>query len=591
MAKKPETTAPETNNSVEALQAKIASMREAQKKFASFTQEQVDKIFFEAAMAANKMRIPLARMACEETGMGVLEDKVIKNHYAAEYTYNAYRRVKTCGVIETDTSYGIKKIAEPVGVVGAVIPTTNPTSTAIFKCLICLKTRNAIIISPHPRAKKCTIEAAKIILEAAVKAGAPEGIIGWVEEPTIELSNALMKSVDVILATGGPGMVKAAYSSGNPAIGVGPGNVPVIMDSTCDIQTAVYSVIHSKTFDNGMICASEQSVTAIADIYDEVKAEFIKRGCHVLNSEELDKVRSIILTEAGTVNAKIVGQPAAVIAEMAGVTVPANTKILIGEVTSVDISEPFAHEKLSPVLALYKAKDFATAVDMADQLVKDGGYGHTASIYVHPSQTEKLNIFADRMKTCRILVNTPSAQGGIGDLYNFKLAPSLTLGCGSYGGNSVSENVGVKHLLNVKTVAERRENMLWFRTPEKIYFKKGCLPVALDELKTVYEKKKAFIVTDTFLYNNGYTKPITDKLDEMGITYECFFDVAPDPTLQCAQKGLEQLKSFGPDTIIALGGGSAMDAAKIMWLMYEHPECKFEDLAMDLSLIHISIQK
>lgn len=430
-------------------------------------------------MAANKMRIPLARMACEETGMGVLEDKVIKNHYAAEYTYNAYRRVKTCGVIETDTSYGIKKIAEPVGVVGAVIPTTNPTSTAIFKCLICLKTRNAIIISPHPRAKKCTIEAAKIILEAAVKAGAPEGIIGWVEEPTIELSNALMKSVDVILATGGPGMVKAAYSSGNPAIGVGPGNVPVIMDSTCDIQTAVYSVIHSKTFDNGMICASEQSVTAIADIYDEVKAEFIKRGCHVLNSEELDKVRSIILTEAGTVNAKIVGQPAAVIAEMAGVTVPANTKILIGEVTSVDISEPFAHEKLSPVLALYKAKDFATAVDMADQLVKDGGYGHTASIYVHPSQTEKLNIFADRMKTCRILVNTPSAQGGIGDLYNFKLAPSLTLGCGSYGGNSVSENVGVKHLLNVKTVAERRENMLWFRTPEKIYFKKGCLPVAL----------------------------------------------------------------------------------------------------------------
>lgn len=581
MAKKPETTAPETNNSVEALQAKIASMREAQKKFASFTQEQVDKIFFEAAMAANKMRIPLARMACEETGMGVLEDKVIKNHYAAEYTYNAYRRVKTCGVIETDTSYGIKKIAEPVGVVGAVIPTTNPTSTAIFKCLICLKTRNAIIISPHPRAKKCTIEAAKIILEAAVKAGAPEGIIGWVEEPTIELSNALMKSVDVILATGGPGMVKAAYSSGNPAIGVGPGNVPVIMDSTCDIQTAVYSVIHSKTFDNGMICASEQSVTAIADIYDEVKAEFIRRGCHVLNSEELDKVRSIILTEAGTVNAKIVGQPAAVIAEMAGVTVPANTKILIGEVTSVDISEPFAHEKLSPVLALYKAKDFATAVDMADQLVKDGGYGHTASIYVHPSQTEKLNIFADRMKTCRILVNTPSAQGGIGDLYNFKLAPSLTLGCGSYGGNSVSENVGVKHLLNVKTVAERRENMLWFRTPEKIYFKKGCLPVALDELKTVYEKKKAFIVTDTFLYNNGYTKPITDKLDEMGITYECFFDVAPDPTLQCAQKGLEQLKSFGPDTIIALGGGSAMDAAKIMWLMYEHPECKFEDLAMD----------
>ena len=581
MAKKAETKVPETINSVEALQAKISSMREAQKKFATFTQEQVDKIFFEAAMAANKMRIPLARLACEETGMGVLEDKVIKNHYAAEYTYNTYKRVKTCGVIEQDTSYGIKKIAEPVGVVGAVIPTTNPTSTAIFKCLICLKTRNAILISPHPRAKKCTAEAARIVLEAAVKAGAPEGIIGCIEEPTIELSNELMKSVDVILATGGPGMVKAAYSSGKPAIGVGPGNVPVIMDSSCDIQTAVYSVIHSKTFDNGMICASEQSVTALADIYDKVKAEFIKRGCHVLNKEELDKVRKIILTEAGTVNAKIVGQPAAVIAEMAGVAVPSDTKILIGEVTSVDISEPFAHEKLSPVLALYKAKDFDIALDMADQLVKDGGYGHTASIYLHPSQTEKLNKFADRMKTCRILVNTPSAHGGIGDLYNFKLAPSLTLGCGSYGGNSVSENVGVKHLLNVKTVAERRENMLWFRTPEKVYFKKGCLPVALDELKNVYGKKKAFIVTDTFLYNNGYTKPITDKLDEMGITYDCFFEVAPDPTLQCAQKGLEKLTAFAPDTIIALGGGSAMDAAKIMWLMYEHPECNFEDLAMD----------
>lgn len=581
MAKKEETKAPETINSVEALQARIASMREAQQKFATFTQEQVDKIFFEAAMAANKQRIPLAKLACQETGMGVAEDKVIKNHYAAEYTYNAYKRTKTCGVIEQDTSYGIKKIAEPVGVVGAVIPTTNPTSTAIFKCLICLKTRNAIIISPHPRAKKCTIEAARVVLEAAVKAGAPEGIISWIEEPTLELSNELMKSVDVILATGGPGMVKAAYSSGKPAIGVGPGNVPVIMDSSCDIQTAVYSVIHSKTFDNGMICASEQSVTAIADIYDAVKKEFVKRGCYVLNKEELDKVRAILLTEAGTVNAKIVGQPAPVIAELAGITVPSDTKILIGEVTSVDVSEPFAHEKLSPVLALYKAKDFDTAVDMADQLVKDGGFGHTASIYLHPSQDEKLTKFADRMKTCRILVNTPSSHGGIGDLYNFKLAPSLTLGCGSYGGNSVSENVGVKHLLNIKTVAERRENMLWFRAPQKVYFKKGCLPVALDELKNVYNKKKAFIVTDTFLYQNGYTKPITDKLDEMAITYDCFFEVAPDPTLQCAQKGLEQLKAFGPDTIIALGGGSAMDAAKIMWLMYEHPECRFEDLAMD----------
>lgn len=581
MAKRPETTVPETINSVEALQAKIASMREAQKKFASFSQEQVDKIFFEAAMAANKLRIPLARLACEETGMGVLEDKVIKNHYAAEYTYNKYKRIRTCGVIEEDTSFGIKKIAEPVGVVGAVIPTTNPTSTAIFKCLICLKTRNAIIISPHPRAKKCTTEAARVVLEAAVKAGAPEGIIAWVDEPTIELSNELMKSVDVILATGGPGMVKAAYSSGKPAIGVGPGNTPVIMDSSCDVQTAVYSVIHSKTFDNGMICASEQSVTAVADVYDAVKKEFIKRGCHLLKKDELDKVRKIILTEAGTVNPKIVGQPAAVIAELAGFTVPENTKILIGEVTSVDPAEPFAHEKLSPVLALYKAKDFPTALDMAEQLVKDGGYGHTASIYLHPSQTEKLSQFADRMKACRILVNTPSSHGGIGDLYNFKLAPSLTLGCGSYGGNSVSENVGIKHLMNVKTVAERRENMLWFRAPQKVYFKKGCLPVALDELKHVYDKKRAFLVTDTFLYQNGHTKPITDKLDEMGIAYDCFFEVTPDPTLQCARKGLAQLNAFGPDTIIALGGGSAMDAAKIMWLMYEHPECNFEDLAMD----------
>ncbi len=581
MSEKIENKVTEAPGAAEQLLNKIASMREAQKIFATYTQEQVDKIFFEAAMAANKMRIPLAKMACEETGMGVVEDKVTKNHYAAEYTYNAYRRTKTCGVIEHDTSYGIKKIVEPVGLVGAVIPTTNPTSTAIYKTLICLKTRNAIIISPHPRAKKSTIEAAKIVLEAAVKAGAPEGIIGWVEEPTIELSGLLMKSVDVIMATGGPGMVNAAYSSGKPAIGVGPGNTPVIMDDSCDIQTAVYSVIHSKTFDNGMICASEQSVTAVASIYNKVKQEFIKRGCHVLNKKELDMVRAIILTPAGTVNPKIVGQPAYKIAELAGFEVPQSTKILIGEVDSVDISEPFAHEKLSPVLALYKANSFETALDMAEQLVKDGGYGHTSSLYIHPSQTEKMAAHAERMKTCRILINTPSSHGGIGDLYNFKLAPSLTLGCGSYGGNSVSENVGVKHLLNIKTVAERRENMLWFRTPEKVYFKKGCLPVALDELKTVYNKKKAFIVTDTFLYTNGHTKPITEKLDEMGITHTCFYEVAPDPTLQTARKGLEQLKLFEPDVIISLGGGSAMDAGKIMWLMYEHPECNFEDLAMD----------
>ena len=581
MARKEESRAEEPMSAVELLQQKIEAMKEAQKVFATFTQEQVDRIFFEAAMAANKQRIPLAKMACEETGMGVVEDKVIKNHYAAEYMYNSYKNVKTCGVIEEDTSYGIKKIAEPMGLVGAVIPTTNPTSTAIFKCLICLKTRNAILISPHPRAKKCTIEAAKVVLDAAVKAGAPEGVIGWIEEPTLELSNMLMKSADVILATGGPGMVKAAYSSGKPAIGVGPGNTPVIMDSSCDIQTAVYSVIHSKTFDNGMICASEQSVTALADIYDEVKAEFVKRGCHVLSPEELDKMRKILLTEAGTVNAKIVGQKAATIAELAGFQVPPETKILIGEVTSVDISEPFAHEKLSPVLALYKAPDFETALDMSEQLIADGGYGHTSSLYIHPSQTGKMAMHAARMKTCRILVNTPSSHGGIGDLYNFKLPPSLTLGCGSYGGNSISENVNVKHLINIKTVAERRENMLWFKTPPKVYFKKGCLPVALDELKTYYNKKKAFIVTDGFLFGSGMTKPITDKLDEMGITYACFHEVAPDPTLQTAQKGVEQLRAFEPDVIIALGGGSAMDAGKIMWLMYEHPECRFEDLAMD----------
>ena len=566
---------------VEQLQQKIARMREAQKAFAAFTQEQIDKIFFEAAMAANKQRIPLAKMAVEETGMGVVEDKVIKNHYAAEYIYNSYKNVKTCGVIEEDASYGIKKIAEPMGLVGAIIPTTNPTSTAIFKCLICLKTRNAILISPHPRAKKCTAEAARIVREAAEAAGAPKGLIDCIENPTLELSNELMRSADVILATGGPGMVKAAYSSGKPAIGVGPGNTPVIMDSSCDIQLAVYSVIHSKTFDNGMICASEQSVTAIEDIYDKVRAEFVKRGCHILNEEEMEKMRAIILTEAGTVNPKIVGQPAYKIAQIAGFEVPKDTKILIGEVTSVDSSEPFAHEKLSPVLALYKAKDFETALEMSERLIEDGGYGHTSSLYIHPSETEKMAQHAARMKTCRILVNTPSSQGGIGDLYNFKLAPSLTLGCGSYGGNSVSENVNVKHLLNIKTVAERRENMLWFRTPQKVYFKKGCLPVALDELKTYYHKKKAFIVTDSFLYSSGHTKPITDKLDEMGITYACFYEVAPDPTLQCAQKGVEQIKAFQPDVIIALGGGSAMDAGKIMWLMYEHPECRFEDLAMD----------
>ena len=579
--KKEEMGVPAIVDSVETLEAKMKAMREAQKEFAKFSQEQVDKIFYEAAMAANKMRIPLAKMAVEETQRGVLEDKIIKNHYAAEYIYNAYKDTKTCGVIEEDTAYGIKKVAEPIGLVAAVIPTTNPTSTAIFKTLICLKTRNAIIISPHPSAKACTIEAAKVVLDAAVKAGAPEGIIGWIDVPSLELTNQVMRDSDIILATGGPGMVKAAYSSGKPALGVGPGNTPVIIDDTADIKMAVNSIIHSKTFDNGMICASEQSVTVLESIYEEVKKEFQYRGCYFLKKgAELDKVRKTIIIN-GALNSKIPGKSAYEIAQMAGVEVPENTKILIGEVESVDISEEFAHEKLSPVLAMYKAKTFDEALAKAEQLVADGGYGHTSALYIHPAQTEKIEKHYAAMKTCRVLINTPAAQGGIGDLYNFKLAPSLTLGCGSWGGNSVSENVGVKHLINVKTVAERRENMLWFRTPEKVYFKKGCMPVALDELGTIMHKKKAFIVTDSFLYKNGYVKAIEEKLDAMGIQHTCFYEVAPDPTLQCAQKGADMMRSFEPDTIIALGGGSAMDAAKIMWVMYEYPDANFEDMAMD----------
>ena len=579
--KKEEMGVPAIVDSVETLEAKMKAMREAQKEFAKFSQEQVDKIFYEAAMAANKMRIPLAKMAVEETQRGVLEDKIIKNHYAAEYIYNAYKDTKTCGVIEEDTAYGIKKVAEPIGLVAAVIPTTNPTSTAIFKTLICLKTRNAIIISPHPSAKACTIEAAKVVLDAAVKAGAPEGIIGWIDVPSLELTNQVMRDSDIILATGGPGMVKAAYSSGKPALGVGPGNTPVIIDDTADIKMAVNSIIHSKTFDNGMICASEQSVTVLDSIYEEVKKEFQYRGCYFLKKgAELDKVRKTIIIN-GALNSKIPGKSAYEIAKMAGVDVPENTKILIGEVESVDISEEFAHEKLSPVLAMYKAKTFDEALAKAEQLVADGGYGHTSALYVHPAQTEKIEKHYAAMKTCRVLINTPAAQGGIGDLYNFKLAPSLTLGCGSWGGNSVSENVGVKHLINVKTVAERRENMLWFRTPEKVYFKKGSMPVALDELGTIMHKKKAFIVTDSFLYKNGYVKGIEEKLDAMGIQHTCFYEVAPDPTLQCAQKGADMMRSFEPDTIIALGGGSAMDAAKIMWVMYEYPDANFEDMAMD----------
>ena len=565
---------------VGALESLIARVREAQKIFSRYTQTQVDKIFAAAAIAADRARIPLAKLAVRETGMGVTEDKVIKNHYAAEYIYNKYKFTKTCGVIEADKVFGITKIAEPIGLVAAVIPTTNPTSTAIFKTLISLKTRNGIIISPHPRAKKSTIEAAKVVLEAAVKAGAPEGIIGWIDVPSLEMTNLLMKEADIILATGGPAMVKAAYSSGKPALGVGAGNTPAIIDDTADITLAVNSIIHSKTFDNGMICASEQSVIVLGGVYEKVKKEFIKRGCYFLNADETDKVRKTILIN-GALNAKIVGQKAAAIARLSGITVDESVKILIGEVESTDMSEEFAHEKLSPVLALYRAENITDAYEKAEKLIADGGLGHTSSIYLN-AQTERAKIdeFARRMRTCRILVNTPSSQGGIGDLYNFKLAPSLTLGCGSWGGNSVSENVGVKHLLNVKTVAERRENMLWLRAPEKIYIKKGCLPVALDELKTVLNAKRCFIVTDEFLYRNGFTENITDKLDQMGIAHDTFFNVAPDPTLACAKEGAKQMSDFKPDCIIALGGGSAMDAGKIMWVLYEHPEVDFADLAM-----------
>ena len=564
----------------ESLGKMLARVRAAQEKFAAFTQEQVDYIFMKAALAANKKRIPLAKMAVEETGMGIVEDKVIKNHYASEYIYNAYKDVKTCGVIERDESFGITRIAEPIGVLAAVIPTTNPTSTAIFKALICLKTRNGLIISPHPRAKKSTIEAAKIVLDAAVEAGAPEDIIGWIDEPTVPLSGMIMREADMILATGGPGMVKAAYSSGKPALGVGAGNTPAIIDSSADIKLAASSILHSKTFDNGMICASEQSTIVLKDVYEEFKKELKLRGAYFLTPEETEKVRKTIIIN-GALNAKIVGQSACRIAELAGVTAPAGSKVLIGEVESVELSEEFAHEKLSPVLAMYKAEDFEDAVRKADKLIKDGGLGHTSSLYINvETGAEKIEYFRSIMKTCRIVINTPSSQGGIGDLYNFKFAPSLTLGCGSWGGNSVSENVGVKHLVNIKTVAERKENMLWFKAPEKVYFKRGCLGVSLKELGAEYHKKKAFIVTDKFLYESGFTKRITDVLDEQGITSATFFNVTPDPTLACANEGVKQMRDFAPDVIIAVGGGSPMDAAKIMWVMYEHPEVDFQDMAM-----------
>ena len=558
---------------------RISQIREAQKIYSTYTQEQVDEIFRQAALAANNARIKLAKMAVEESGMGIVEDKVIKNHFASEYIYNKYKNEKTCGVIEKDEAFGITKVAEPIGVVAAVVPTTNPTSTAIFKALIALKTRNGIIFSPHPRAKNATIEAARIVLEAAVKAGAPKNIIGWIDEPSLELSQKVMSECDITLATGGPGMVKAAYSSGKPAIGVGAGNTPAIIDDTAHIKMAVSSILMSKTFDNGVICASEQEVIVMDSIYNEVRKEFIARGAYFLKGDEIDKVRKTIVKN-GRLNADIVGQSAFKIAQLAGVNVPEDAKVLIGEVESVELEEEFSHEKLSPVLGMYRVKTFDEALAKAERLVELGGFGHTSVLYTNTQiSKDRVKRFGATMKTGRTIINMPSTQGAIGDIYNFKLAPSLTLGCGSWGGNSVSENVGPKHLINIKSVAERRENMLWFRMPEKVYFKYGSLGVALPELKEM-KKKKAFIVTDRVLAELGYVDKITKVLDENGIDFRVFSEVAPDPTLAIARKGAEAMRSYNPDVIIALGGGSPMDAAKIMWVLYEHPEVNFHDLAM-----------
>ncbi len=553
----------------------ISKVSAAQQKFATYSQEQVDEIFRRVALKASSLRIPLAKMAVEETGMGIAEDKVIKNHFASEYIYNKFKNTKTCGIIEDDKENGMIKFAEPVGVIAGVIPTTNPTSTVIFKTLITLKTRNGIIFSPHPRAKKCTIETARILLEEAVKAGAPEDIIAWIDEPSILRTQFLMQESDLILATGGPGMVKSAYSSGTPAIGVGPGNTPAVMDETADIEMAVSSVLMSKTFDNGMICASEQSVVVVDAIYDAVKTEFLKRGAYILNDSERAKVAATIIQD-GKLNSAIVGQPAAKIAEMAGVKVPENAKVLIGEVSKIGKEEPFSYEKLSPCLAMYRAKDFEDAMEKAKQLVLFAGAGHTSVLYTNPRNDERIKLYGDTMPTGRVMINCPSAQGAIGDIYNFRLEPSLTLGCGSWGQNSVSENVGVKHLMNIKSVAKREENMLWFKVPPKIYFKPGCLSFALKELQG---KKRAFIVTDKPLFDLGYTKKITDILEPLGIAYKIFSDVKPDPDLTTINKARDMVNSFEPDVLIALGGGSPIDACKILWIMYEHPELKFEDLA------------
>ena len=559
------------------IDAIVAKTKAAQTIYADYTQEQVDKIFKSAAFAACNLRIKLAQMAVEETGMGVVEDKIIKNHYASEYIYNKFSSLKTCGIIETDDASGMIKVAEPRGVIAGIIPTTNPTSTAIFKALIALKTRNGIVFSPHPRAKKCTNYAAKIVLDAAIAAGAPQDIISWIEEPTVAKSGYLMshKDVSLILATGGPGMVKAAYSSGTPAVGVGPGNTPVVMDESCDVESAVNSVLLSKTFDNGMICASEQSVTAVKSIYNEVKKELTKRGGYILDKKEAAAVASVIQID-GKLNAGIVGQSAVTIAKLAGIKVPSETKVLIAEVTKVGIEEPFSREKLSPTLALYSAKNYDEALANAKKLLEYGGLGHTAVLYTNTQNEERIRNFGHEVKASRVLINSPSSHGAIGDLYNFAMTPSLTLGCGSWGGNYVSENVGPINLLNIKSIAKRRENMLWFQVPRKIYFKYGCLNTALGDLAG---RKKAFIVTDKFLAESGMTAPLVEKLTSMNIQSHIFSDVAPDPTIQLAKRGLEQLKSFGADVIIALGGGSPMDAAKIMWLMYEQPEISFEDIA------------
>ncbi|HRX15125.1 MAG TPA: bifunctional acetaldehyde-CoA/alcohol dehydrogenase [Spirochaetota bacterium] len=568
----------EINSDTPSVNKIIKNVKKAQQQYSKFTQQQVDHIFYSAAMAANAKRLELAKMAVAETGMGIVEDKVIKNHFASEYIYNKYKNLKTCGIIEDDPIQGITKVAEPLGIIAGIIPTTNPTSTAIYKALMALKTRNGIIFSPHPRAKNCTIEAAKIVLNAAVKAGAPDGIIGWIEDPTVEMSNQLMtdSEISTILATGGPGMVKAAYSSGKPAIGVGSGNTPVIIDETADIPMAVASILISKTFDNGVICASEQAIVVHEKIYDDFKKELTKQGAYVLNKKERNLVASTIIID-GRLNAKIVGQSAYTIAEIAGIQVDKKTKVLIGEAEAIDHKEPFAYEKLSPVLGLYKASDFGDALEKADALVHFGGLGHTSVLYVHSNETNKIETFGQRMKTGRTLINMPSSQGAIGDLYNFALDPSLTLGCGSWGGNSISQNVTPEHLVNIKSVARRKENMLWFRLPEKVYFKAGSLNYALDDLA---DKKRAFIVTDDFLYKNGYLNGLTEKLNTMGIAYSIFSDVKPDPTVETALEGAKKMGMFEPDVIIAMGGGSPMDAAKIMWLLYEHPETDFESMSM-----------